>query len=324
MCVLNQNQPLVSIIIPVYNVQDYLADCLDSILKQSYSNIEIIAVDDGSLDSSPEILKEYSLKYRSICIILEKINQGQATARNIGIKQAKGKYILFVDADDFIEQETVEVLVQTIEQFQADFVRFNAKSFSEEGEKILQKEYTFNLFLDEQRNYTKDQFENVYLSFSPSPVLYLFKRDLIEKNNIRFKEHIIHEDELFSSLIFFCATSCVYINQSFYNRRYRQGSTMTKKTEKQRRHSFYSYVQVINYYNELLLNHSYNKDQGFFLKYRINSLYVPLLDYPIDQSEKKEALDKIHQQKIYYTRLYKNYIRLLKALAMIKKKVGLN
>lgn len=99
---------------------------------------------------------------------------------------------------------------------------------------------------------------------------------------------------------------------------------MTVRSQKQLKHSFYSYVKVINYYNELLLNNTYSKREEFFLNYRINSLYIPLLDYPIEQPEKQEVLDLLKQKKIHYTRGYKNYMRVLKAVAMIKKKVGLN
>lgn len=319
---LNKSDPVVSIIIPVYNVQDYLSECLDSILNQTYKNIEIVAVDDGSQDKSPEILRSYREEYANLRVVIEEKNQGQAVARNIGMENSMGKYILFVDSDDYIHPQTVEELVHTIETFQVDFVRFNARSFSDKGESIQQKEYNFNLFLKEKKVYAKKEFKNVYLSFSPSPVLYLFKRDLVEKQTIRFMEHIIHEDELFSSEIFLYADSCVYLNRSFYNRRYRQGSTMTKKSEEQLKYSFDSYVKIINYYNDLLLKKSFNKEEQFFLKYRINSLFVPLKAAQIEPSYKHEILEDMSQNKIYYTELYKNYTRLLKVLAIIKKKVG--
>ena len=312
-----------SVVIPVYNVQDYVKDCLDSILDQTYQMIEIIAVDDGSQDASPQILKEYSKRYSNFHTSLQKQNKGQAVARNIGIDLSKGKYILFVDSDDFIESNTIEVLVEAIEKYHVDFVRFNAKSFAEDDETIRQEEYNFNLFLNEYEVYKKEAFKNVYLSFSPSPVLYLFTRELIEKNQIRFMEYIIHEDELYSSDIFLYAESCVYVDQPFYNRRYRSGSTMTEKSEEQLKYSFDSYIKIIEQYNKLLFKGSFTQKQKQFLKYRINSLYVPLLGYAIDPQYKKENLEKVNKGNIFYTKTYKNYIRLLKAVTITQKKVGL-
>ena len=97
---MNKSDPVVSIIIPVYNVQDYLSECLDSILNQTYKNIEIVAVDDGSQDKSPEILRSYREEYANIRVVIEEKKQGQAVARNIGIENSKGKDILFVDSED--------------------------------------------------------------------------------------------------------------------------------------------------------------------------------------------------------------------------------
>lgn len=319
---LDNKKPLVSIIIPVYNVQNYLKECLNSVLQQTYKSIEVITVDDGSTDDSPIILKEYDKLYENIQVYLENENRGQATARNIGLKAAKGEYILFVDSDDYINFDTVERLIKTIEKYNVDFVRFNAQSFSVEEEKIRQKEYNFNLFLKENFVYKKNNFKNVYLSFSPSPVLYLFKREMLYENNIKFMENIIHEDELFSSDIFTYANSCVYIDQPFYNRRYRKGSTMTEKSEYQKKYSFDSYIEIINRYNEMLESNQFDKETEKFLEYRINSLYVPLLNYDLEEHYKDKELDKVQKNRIYYSRLYKNYIRLLKAVTILKKKIS--
>ena len=98
-----------SVIIPVYNVENYLRECLDSITSQTVKDIEIICIDDGSTDNSPKILKEYQKKDSRIKIITKE-NGGQASARNLGIKKAQGEYIAFIDSDDFIESEMLEKL----------------------------------------------------------------------------------------------------------------------------------------------------------------------------------------------------------------------
>lgn len=104
------SNPLVSIIIPVYNTEKYLKDCLDSVLSQTYQNLEIILIDDGSTDNSSQILKQYAKKDSRIKIITQK-NQGQSTARNYGLKEASGEYVSFIDSDDAIEKDFVSSLL---------------------------------------------------------------------------------------------------------------------------------------------------------------------------------------------------------------------
>lgn len=106
---------MVSVIIPVYNVQDYLARCIDSVLAQTYTDLEIILVDDGSLDSSGDICDEYDLKYRFLRVI-HKVNGGLSDARNAGLDVAQGQYVTFIDGDDYVHPRFVESLMNTIQQ----------------------------------------------------------------------------------------------------------------------------------------------------------------------------------------------------------------
>lgn len=117
--------PLVSIIIPVYNTEKYLRKCLDSVVYQTYKNIEIIVVDDYSSDCSREILKEYEQTYNFIKVIHNPINMGLATTRNIGLEQANGDYILFVDSDDYVDVNLVKEMFLYILIYQVDLIEFN-------------------------------------------------------------------------------------------------------------------------------------------------------------------------------------------------------
>ena len=112
---------LISIIIPIYNKEAYLSKCIESIIKQTYSNIEIICVNDGSTDDSFNIINKYAITDQRICVI-DKKNGGSTSARKEGVKRAKGKYIGFIDADDWIEMEMYERLHCVIQQYQADMV----------------------------------------------------------------------------------------------------------------------------------------------------------------------------------------------------------
>ncbi|MBR2510727.1 MAG: glycosyltransferase family 2 protein, partial [Alphaproteobacteria bacterium] len=117
-------KPLVTVIIPVYNVERYLRRCLDSLLRQTFQNWHAICVNDGSTDNSLEILQEYAMRDMRFEIINKK-NGGSSEARNTGMKYARGEYILFVDSDDFIHDQTLELMVGTIKQKRADMALFN-------------------------------------------------------------------------------------------------------------------------------------------------------------------------------------------------------
>ena len=134
-----KNQPLISIIIPVYNVERYLAQCLDSVINQTYRNLEIICVNDGTRDSSGQILEQYAQKDGRIVVIVQE-NQGLSGARNTGLKHVHGKYIMFVDSDDWIELQTCEEAVIAAEKHNADLVMW---SYVREFEHESKEKYMF-------------------------------------------------------------------------------------------------------------------------------------------------------------------------------------
>ena len=113
------NMPLVSVIVPIYNVEDYLQTCCNSILSQSFNNIEVILVNDGSTDGSCEIAKQIEKKDSRV-ILIDQRNGGLSAARNAGLKVAKGDYVLFVDSDDWIEKNCIQELYQDIQRNNSD------------------------------------------------------------------------------------------------------------------------------------------------------------------------------------------------------------
>lgn len=129
---------LVSIIVPVYNVENYIFKCLSSIINQSYKNLEILIVDDGSEDNSINIAKEL---IDGRCVILKKENGGLSSARNYGLKRATGSYIMFVDSDDWLEKNAIELLLTNIKKNNADIVQGEAIYFYENHKKIDELAY---------------------------------------------------------------------------------------------------------------------------------------------------------------------------------------
>ena len=130
------NTPLVSIVIPVYNVERYLRMCLDSVMMQTYTNLEIVCINDGSPDGSGFILREYAAKDKRIKI-LEIENQGLSGARNVGIANCKGDYLMFLDSDDWIDNNTVEEAMSGILEHNADIVLWNyVKEYSNTSQPV--------------------------------------------------------------------------------------------------------------------------------------------------------------------------------------------
>lgn len=179
-------EPLISVIVPVYNVEPYLQKCVDSVLNQSFQNFELILVDDGSIDNSGKICNEYALKDKRIKVIHQK-NSGLSTARNNGFKITKGDYICFLDSDDWYSKNALEVLFNIIKNNEVEIsmiklVETNTENISFErkkGVKILSSDDCINSLKKEHSNYV-------------TPCNKLYKRELLEK--LKFPEGIIFED----------------------------------------------------------------------------------------------------------------------------------
>lgn len=300
---------LLTVIIPVYNAEDYLEECLNSVINQTYRYVEIIVVNDGSTDDSLMILNKYSTEYGNIKVISQE-NAGQSSARNRGIEHASGKYISFIDADDYILPNTFEELVGEIEDNYLDLIRFSAEPFTDNMKMNLnKKQYNFDAYFDSKKVYSKAQslqLNNLY--FSPSPVLFILKKDTLINNNIRFKPGIIHEDELFTVEIFLNVNNMMYKPSSFYKRRYRPSSTMTSKSILARKKSFDSKCVVLDELHNLF-SHYNKKNEIALIKKRIRVITASLFNN-YDEIDMKYKMSHIPKRKkitflFYYYRLKK-------------------
>lgn len=182
----------VSIIVPVYNVEKYLAECIEAILHQSFCDFELILVDDGSSDQSGKICDDYSLRDKRI-VVMHKKNGGVSSARNEGLERSKGRYIAFVDSDDIIDELFLEILVGTIEQSGADVVQCGYKRFYKD--KIVDSTKTNK----EAKVVSSDELRSGLFgenSFACAAVWNkLYKRETI--GTLRFEPNRIHEDTYF-------------------------------------------------------------------------------------------------------------------------------
>ena len=218
-------KPKISIIIPVYNVEKYLRECLDSCINQTLENIEIICVDDCSTDDSYKILEEYQSKDPRIEIFKQKQNNRQGAARNKGLEIATGEYIWFVDSDDYIDTKACQILYDAIRDFNVDILCFSAIQFiKKEEDRIFSYPQYFQGVQINKIYHPKTNWREIHFSnLNVSPCTYLTKRSSLQ--NLRFREDVFFEDTDFTTILLASVNSFCFIPYSAYFRRINLGST---------------------------------------------------------------------------------------------------
>lgn len=205
-----ENNDLISVIVPVYNVAAYLRKCLDSIVGQTYKNLEIILVDDGSTDGSGSICDEYAKEDRRIKVI-HKDNGGVSSARNIGIYNVEGKYILFVDADDIVNERYVEILYTELLKHKVDIVFCGIKSiYVKSREEIsigVEKEFQGNI----NKDFIKFYRENLFL-ITAAPSAKIYKTNIIKSNELKFDESYNNVEDYLFNLQYYSFIKLFYVS----------------------------------------------------------------------------------------------------------------
>lgn len=233
----------ISVIVPVYNIEEYLPKCIESVLMQTYKSFELILVDDGSTDNSGKICDEYAAMDSRI-IVIHKLNGGQSSARNIGIDIARGEWISFVDGDDWIEPEMYQDML-SIAESDDDFICCSHYDVYD-GDRNM----TYNSTSVVNRFSKKQIFDEL---FSSNHLIRfeawnkLFRRSVI--NEIRFKEGQLYEEVYFDRMVFLRSRQCVCLDIPYYNyRRRRIGSTATFFNEKK----MFIFDELIEFSQDLL------------------------------------------------------------------------
>lgn len=215
----------ISIIIPSYNSAKWLKHCIESVLAQTHSSVEIIIINDGSTDATEEICKSYLLNNKNIKYISQ-INKGIGASRNAGLNISKGKYVYFLDSDDLIHKNLFSDCINIAEIFHSDIITFDTKIFSENN---LTDSMRYHRSLPAKKNLTGKFVlkENISRQeFRPVVWLYLFKRDYLIKNLIKFREDIIYEDNAFVYEALLKSSRVVYINKTYHFHRTHADSIM--------------------------------------------------------------------------------------------------
>lgn len=263
--------PSVSIIMPVYNTEKYLEEAINSVLRQSLADWELILVNDGSTDSSLQILKSFAEKDSRI-FLLDQPNAGVSKARNYGLSIAQGKYVYFLDSDDEIVDDALKICYENCESLALDFLFFDAESKYDLGAVAT----SHSLNYSRQLTSPFEVLDGVSMirkllsvdEFLASPCLIFTNRSFIQERNLSFLEGIVHEDELFTTSLFLLSSRTIYLPERLFVRRIRANSIMTKPVSIYNIRSYFtvasslkklvlsspSSVEAVDLYLEKLLN----------------------------------------------------------------------
>ena len=311
---------LISVIVPIYNIDSYLRRCLDSIINQTYKNLEIILIDDGSIDTSGKICDEYAIKDSRIKVVHES-NKGVSSARNTGLNLAKGFYISFVDGDDWISPKMYEILYKNAIEYNSDISCCGLAQIQKNGEMTTLADNLLKI-------YSKDElisgffYDPIIKETMYGPCNKIIKKEIL--NNIRFDERFaIGEDLLFLFECLMQVNSVILDNQPLYHYIKRENSATTAAFSEKRIHYInvadilyqyckekfiyaYPYALIWNYTHKLIILRKFNKYKSF--KKSHNKTYNEYLNF-IKLNKKNVWKNLPNKRKIdYYLILFVPWI----------------
>ncbi|MCR5651796.1 MAG: glycosyltransferase [Lachnospiraceae bacterium] len=320
----------VSVIIPVYNVEPYLRECLDSVVNQTLRDIEIICVDDGSTDGSPAILEEYRNKDSRIKVITQE-NRGQSVARNRGMDAACGEYIYFIDSDDYVDTVLLEKTTALADEMDLDVLVFGLESFVESGEKSGELQFSVRSAQNSPGvfsgvGYMKWAKDND--AYPPIVVAQLWRAGFFADNALRFDEGIIYEDELFSFKAFMAAKRVFQITDCYYHyRRWKDSTTLKPASHKNVESYFACAMGVLKYaFRE---SNTPEEDHEIWRAYVHESMLASDFYYFLSATEKAKVTFESKMENELFRRMIitatvsdKDY-RLLRAITWLPRNVGI-
>lgn len=289
---------LVSVVVPIYNVEEYLDRCVQSIRKQTYKKLEIILVDDGSPDLCGKMCDEYTQQDQRIKVIHKK-NGGLSDARNVGAEAATGKYLLFVDSDDYIEPELVRKTVEAAEKYQSDIVLFDYKRLEPDGS----IEVCSIQGVPEKQTFCLDEYPQVMIE-SISAWNKLFSRTFFVESQIRFPIGYYYEDLGSSPKYFLESKRLSYVQEAFYNYVIRDGSIMSETKEEKSYHDRCMMADgVIKYYQEKNAYQKYKSELEYLLLFHV--YFIPAKEILFRKGDRKyiqKFRDFVRNQDSDYTK----------------------
>lgn len=270
--------PKATVIVPVYNVENYLVKCVESVLAQTEQDFELLLVDDGSTDGSGDLCDELARKDSRIQVIHQR-NQGLGGARNTGIQAASGDWLLLVDSDDWIEPQTLEKTLEAGLREEADLVMFGFRSVDEKGN-------TLQTFLEDapkDQGVTLSQHPELLLT-APSACCRLYRRELFTRTGVLFPPRVWYEDMRTTPKLLAQARQVVFLDFVGYNYLSRTGSITKNQNADRNREILLAFDDLFSYF----------KEQGLFEKYRQEFCYLTLFHAYLTASVRVLLIDRKH------------------------------
>ena len=315
------NNPMISIIVPIYRVEKYLKKCVDSILAQTYKNFELILVDDGSPDNCPAICDEYAEQDDRV-VVVHKKNGGLSDARNAGLDIAKGEYIGFVDSDDYISPIMYETLMNRIMSDQSDIVICEYICVNESGERIDNNKACRKI---QSRCYLQNDFINeIVVLYGDSYLIAwdkLYRKEIF--NSLRFPIGKLHEDAFTFHHIVEKCSKISYIRNRLYYYRIREGSIMTKKFDV-RRLDFGDALIERYYFTKKKKFNQWKNETAYTLSHELEKWNV----YAKDDAEIQKKYNELRKRSWFLIfekdawRTYNSHGRLYMKVQLIMPKVA--
>lgn len=255
--------PKISVIVPMYNVRDYIEECLRSLQQQTFGDFQAICVDDGSSDDTLNVARNCVAGDDRFEFVSAPCNSGLSATRNRGIDDAAGEYLIFLDSDDYLALDALERLYAKAHEQNLDVLDFTAESFYENHQlrRTHNEDFNHRQGNDEVLS-GADLFvwyQKINEFFCPA-WLHLVRREFLLESGLRFYEGIIHEDELFSVQLLALAPRAAYMNEAFYRRRVREGSIMTNDRGLR---NIQSFMIITNYMDRWIRQHASEYQTGF-------------------------------------------------------------
>ena len=309
---------LISVIVPVYNVERYLRACIDSLLAQTYENIEIIMVDDGSKDTSKDICDEYACKYEK-CKVIHKKNAGLGMARNTGMEHMKGKNVTFVDSDDYLDLKCVENLYKMLVKYNVDMCKGGFRRITNSGNIVYNRKYRDEIFAEEEAGRTllprmigSSPTEHDSIEMCVCGTIY--NAEIIKKYQIKFpsEREFISEDLIFNIDFMQYANGACTISDVGYNYRVNNNSLTTSYRSDRFEASKYFYLETrrklrMLEYDEMTF---LRLDRMFFIYIKMSIGQECKSNFSLSKTEHIENIKKICSDKTvrkvihYYPKRY--------------------
>lgn len=270
----------VSVILPVYNVGAYLEETLQCLTNQSLSDIEIIAVNDGSIDNSEAILQKYQQKDSRVSYYNQP-NQGQSAARNHALRYAIGEYIYFMDSDDKADPDLLQLCYDYAQHTQADFIFFDGEKLMEDGANPVAWNYQRTHLLEEHKRYDGETLLNLMLDTKKHNCvvwLLFIRKAYLDRIGLRFYEGIIHEDELYTTILTLNSNNIYCLKRNLISHRIRSSSTMGISYSKRNMNCYLTVADELLKFRQTPIIHKY-------LRYTLSKVFytghqIPLKEKP--------------------------------------------